>query len=331
MGWNGNQRPHTLRRAETIKPADSACCAPSRLRAKGTVHAAPPVARRGRRIPDTIRVIMGGRGLLGTDNAVLPDDGESPLRRTRIRPFLMSEAAVTNTEFQTFAQDTGYLTEAERYGWYFVFWSNLAEGARATHAVDGVEWWRRVEGANWRDITGTGSTGETWHADHPAVHISWNDARAYADWVGGRLPTEAEWEHAARGGLGDVRYPWGDTEPDDENFLPCNIWQGAFPARNNCADGYATTAPGRSFKPNGYGLFNMVGNVWEWTADPFRIKSLKKQTRQRLLAMRGFKVLKGGSFLCHRSYCHRYRIAARTGNSPDSTTSHQGFRVVWDQ
>ncbi len=242
----------------------------------------------------------------------------------------MGADTVSNAEFKAFVEDTGYETEAERYGWSFVFWSHLSDGARATHAVDGVEWWRRVEGSNWRDITGAGSTEETWHADHPAVHISWNDARAYAEWVGGRLPTEAEWEHAARGGLGDVRYPWGEDEPDDETFHPCNIWQGAFPTNNSCADGYATTAPTRSFLPNGYGLFNMVGNVWEWTADPFRIKSLKKSTRERISLMRGHKVLKGGSYLCHRSYCYRYRISARTGNSPDSTTAHQGFRMVWD-
>ncbi len=281
-------------------------------------------------MPDTVCEITGGYALLGTDRPVLAEDGESPLRKIRVRPFLMAQTAVTNAEFGAFTQDTGYLTEAERFGWSFVFWSDLSEGARATHSVDGLEWWRRVESASWRDVTGAGSGADDWHPDHPAVHLSWNDARAYAQWVGGRLPGEAEWEHAARGGLRDVRYPWGDREPDDTDVLPCNIWQGAFPAYNSCADGYATTAPALSFQPNGYGLYNMVGNVWEWTADPFRIKSLKKQTRQRLSSMRGYKVLKGGSYLCHRSYCHRYRIAARTGNSPDSTTSHQGVRIVWD-
>ncbi len=127
-----------------------------------------------------------------------------------------------------------------------------------------------------------------------------------------------------------MRFPWGDGEPDDNEFFPCNIWQGRFPHTNSCADGYATTAPARSYEPNGFGLYNMAGNCWEWTADTFRVKSLKKRVRERLAAMSGYKLCKGGSFLCHKSYCYRYRIAARTGTSPDSTTTHQGFRVVWD-
>ena len=160
--------------------------------------------------------------------------------------------------------------------------------------------------------------------------MSWNDAASYAAWVGGRLPSEAEWEHAARGGLGDVRFPWGDDEPDDTGYLPCNIWQGRFPQANSVADGHAGTAPARCFEPNGFGLYNMVGNVWEWTDELYRIRSLKKRVQERLKAMKGYRLSKGGSFLCHRSYCYRYRIAARSGISPDSTAAHQGFRVVWD-
>jgi formylglycine-generating enzyme required for sulfatase activity len=169
------------------------------------------------------------------------------------------------------------------------------------------------------------SASLTW----PVAHVSWADARAFAAWCGGRLPTEAEWEHAARGGLPDPVYPWGDEEPDDRRIL-CNIWQGRFPDENTAADGFAGTSPVRAFPPNGAGLFDMAGNVWEWTADPFRIASLGSAAaaRNRDAARGRQKVLKGGSFLCHRSYCHRYRIAARSGLPPDSASSNVGFRIV---
>lgn len=272
--------------------------------------------------------IPGGEALVGTARPALPQDGEGPPRRVKVSPFRIGATAVTNAAFRDFIETTGYVTEAERFGWSFVFRDQVPEAVGATQAVVAAQWWRRVEGATWASTHGPG-TEEACLPDHPVVHVSWNDARAYADWAGGRLPTEAEWEHAARGSLGDARFPWGDLEPDDEAVFPCNIWQGRFPDRNTGADGYLATAPARSFEPNGYGLYNMVGNVWEWTADCFRIRSLKREARERLKAMKGYKVLKGGSYLCHRSYCYRYRIAARTGSSPDSTTSHQGFRVVW--
>jgi len=274
--------------------------------------------------------IPGEMALLGTNLPQIGDDGESPLRRKRLKPFKISATAVTNRQFCNFVETTGYVTDAERIGWSFVFWSDIPERLGPTRAVKGVEWWHRVDGASWKDINGPDTMGKTWFPDHPVVHMSWNDATAYANWAGGRLPTEAEWEHAARGGYGDVRFPWGDAEPDDVGTFPCNIWQGQFPRHNSCADGWKTTAPSRSFEPNGFGLYNMSGNVWEWVSDLFRVKSLKKRVRSRLADMRGFRLLKGGSFLCHRSYCYRYRIAARTGNSPDSTTTHQGFRVAWD-
>lgn len=273
--------------------------------------------------------IPGGKSFVGTRSPEIPDDGEDPSRETRIKPFRMAATTVTNAQFQEFIDATGFVTEAERFGWSFVFWSQVPESIGPTRGVAEVEWWRRVDGANWRDINGPGTMTEAWHADHPVVHVSWNDAQAYAHWVGGRLPTEAEWEHAARGGLGDIKFPWGDQEPNDTNFQPCNIWQGQFPKINTGKDGFVTTAPARHYAPNRYGLYNLVGNVWEWTSDPFRIKSLKKHVRQRLAGMKGYKLSKGGSFLCHKSYCYRYRIAARSGTSPDSTTTHQGFRVLW--
>ena len=278
--------------------------------------------------PATAR-IPGEQALIGTAKAQIADDGESPQRTQRVAPFRMGLTTVTNAEFAAFIDDTGFVTEAERFGWSFVFWTEVPDSVGDTQAVLGAEWWRRVEGANWRDINGPGTAETTWRPDHPVVQVSWNDAAAYAKWAGGRLPTEAEWEHAARGGKGNVIFPWGDDDPDDQTHMPCNIWQGDFPDVNTGADGYAATAPARSFAPNGYGLFNMAGNVWEWTADPFRIKSLKKQVKQRLAGMKGYRLSKGGSFLCHRSYCYRYRIAARSGSSPDSTTSHQGFRLIW--
>lgn len=274
-------------------------------------------------------LIPGGDSLLGTSAPCIPDDGEDPLRKTRMAPFRMGVTTVTNAEFRKFTDETGHVTEAEEFGWSFVFHSQVPKSLGPSQGVAGVEWWRRVDGANWRDVNGPGTEADCWNPDHPAVHISWNDARAYAQWAGGRLPTEAEWEHAARGGLGDVRFPWGDQEPDDTTFMPCNIWQGKFPNENTQADGYLTTAPARSFDPNGYGLYNIVGNVWEWTSEPYKIKSLKKNVKQRLADMKGYKLSKGGSFLCHKSYCYRYRIAARSGTSPDSTTTHHGFRVVW--
>ena len=275
-------------------------------------------------------LVPGGKAMLGTENPQIPDDGEGPLRSKRVSDFRMGTTAVTNQMFSKFVESTGYETEAERFGWSFVFWSQVPASLRKTQAVEGVEWWRKVDGADWRNVYGPDAHDLAWFPDHPVVHVSWNDAARFAQWAGGRLPTEAEWEHAARGGRGDVRFPWGNEEPDDTECFPCNIWQGDFPRTNTSADGWTGTAPAESFQVNGFGLYNMVGNVWEWTADTYRVKSLKKQVRKRLEAMRDFKVLKGGSFLCHRSYCYRYRIAARTGNSPDGTTTHQGFRVVWD-
>ena len=307
------------------------CCSPAR----GTKAAAPRpdlyVKGVGLTHPPSSALavdIPGGKALLGTTKPFIADDGEAPLRHKKVKPFRIAPCTVTNAEFAVFVDDTGYVTEAERIGWSFVFFSDITPEVQETEGVVGVEWWRKVDGATWQTPHGPGTIQPT--SDHPVVQVSWNDAVAYARWCGGRLPTEAEWEHAARGGLGDMPFPWGDAEPDDAIHMPCNIWQGAFPNQNIAADGFAHTAPAHSFSPNGYGLYNMVGNVWEWAADPFRIKSLKKNVARKMEDMRGLKLLKGGSYLCHRSYCYRYRIAARTGNSPDSATPHQGFRMVWD-
>ena len=303
------------------------CCTPAANRTK---DAAQPDVAPATQAPDIeVVAIPGGPALVGTDTPLLTEDEEGPARAKTLKPFHMMRTTVTNTMFAAFVADTGYVTEAERFGWSFVFIDHVAETAAPTRGVVGVEWWRRVDGADWRNVTGPDSADPEL-ADHPVTHVSWRDARAFATWAGGRLPSEAEWEHAARGGLGDVPFPWGHAAPDDTGFFPCNIWQGSFPNRNTGADGYISTAPAQSFQPNGYGLFNMCGNVWEWTAEPMKLRSLSKKTKDRMRSLKGAKLLKGGSFLCHRSYCFRYRIAARTFTTPDTTTPHQGFRLVFD-
>jgi formylglycine-generating enzyme required for sulfatase activity len=275
-------------------------------------------------------LIPGGRAEIGTQHPIIVTDGEGPRRFVRVKPFRLGVTAVTNAQFSAFIAETGYVTEAERFGWSYVFYQHV-DGVAYTEGVVGAEWWRRIDGASWHTPFGPGSSLDEL-ADYPVVHVSWNDANQFAAWAGGRLPTEAEWEHAARGGLANTIYPWGDQHPDDQGFMPCNIWQGEFPRRNTAADGYAGLAPARSFAPNGYGLYNMSGNSWEWTSENFRVRSLKASARAADERAResGFKLLKGGSHLCHASYCHRYRIAARTGNTPDSTTGHIGLRLAFD-
>jgi sulfatase modifying factor 1 len=304
------------------------CCGPSRGGvASQTAMSRSLVSGRTFRNFDPV-YFPGGTALVGTKNAMIQDDGEGPLRRKKIPPFQMSTTTVTNAQFRAFVDATGYITEAEQIGWSFVFWADVPKDYGPTEGVLGADWWRKVDKANWRSINGPGSDSAT-HADHPVVQVSFRDAQAYANWVGGRLPTEAEWEHAARGGKGDVPFPWGHEEPNDVAFTPCNIWQGNFPKTNTEIDGYARTAPAQAFEPNAAGLYQMVGNVWEWTSDQYRVKSLKKHVQARLKQMKGYQLSKGGSFMCHKSYCYRYRIAARSGTSPDSAAPHQGFRVVW--
>ena len=308
-------------------PLSKPCCAPARPASGATTQ--PALVATVRDHSETVE-IPGGEALCGTNTPQLPIDGEGPLRKRRIKPFRIDTCAVTNARFAAFVGDTGYVTEAERIGDSFVFHAFLPEDAPPMQAVAGIPWWRVAPGASWQNPAGPG-TESLVIDDHPVVQVTWNDAMAFAKWAGGRLPTEAEWEHAARGGLGDVRFPWGDTDPNDTDHFPCNIWQGKFPDNDLARDGFAGTAPARSFAPNGYGLFNMVGNVWEYTSQPFKVRSLKKSVAAAHRGKAGFKLGKGGSFLCHISYCYRYRIAARTGTSPDSSTSHQGFRLVYDR
>ncbi|WP_020672161.1 SUMF1/EgtB/PvdO family nonheme iron enzyme [Amycolatopsis nigrescens] len=261
--------------------------------------------------------IPAGEFLMGSEDAfAYPGDGEGPVRAVTLPSFRMSARAVSNAEFRRFADATGYRTSAERYGWSFVFAGLLPDDFPPTRGVAAAPWWRQVEGADWRHPEGPQSTVDE-RGGHPVVHVDWQDARAYCAWAGKRLPTEAEWERAARGGEQGRVFPWGDElEPGGEHRM--NVWQGEFPRYNSEADGWYGTCPVDAFEPNGFGLYNMTGNIWEWCADRFRP------------GPGGRHVTKGGSYLCHSSYCRRYRVAARQGLTPDSTTGNLGFRCVLD-
>lgn len=283
---------------------------------------------------DSMIYLAGGEFVMGTDDGEgFADDGEGPAHRVTLDPFWIDACAVTNEEFAAFVRDTGYRTEAERFGWSYVFAGLVPEDVAPEAIVGSVErlpWWIPLKGACWRSPEGEGSDIDS-RMDHPVVHVSWHDATAYGRWAGKRLPTEAEWEFAARGGLVQKRYPWGDLLHPDGRHM-CNIWQGKFPEKNHGSDGYLGTAPARSFAPNGFGLFNTSGNVWEWCADWFDAGYYRKSPAQNPKGPRSgdTKVIRGGSYLCHKSYCNRYRVAARSSNTPDSSTGHMGFRCAAD-
>jgi formylglycine-generating enzyme len=242
------------------------------------------------------------------------DDAELPVHPVRLTPFRMDATTVTNDQFATFVAATGYVTDAERYGSSAVFHLLVEPGADVAGCVPETPWWLNVRGASWRGGPG----------DHPVVHVSWNDAHAYAAWAGKRLPTEAEWEYAARGGLHGKRFPWGDELRDD-----CTIFRGDFPARPTRPVG---TVAARAGRPNGFGLHNTVGNVWEWCADWFSPTYYAGSPQDDPPGPRHGteRVMRGGSYLCHDSYCRRYRVAARTSNTPDSSAGNIGFRCAID-
>lgn len=289
---------------------------------------------------------------MGSD-AFYPE--EAPVRRVRVDSFRIDETPVTNAQFAAFVAATGHVTFAEVAPDPRDYPGMAAEMAQAGSLVfemtsgpvdlSQVSWWHFRFGANWRQPLGPGSSTEGLE-DHPVVHIAHADAEAYAKWAGKALPTEAEWEYAARGGLEDADYAWGDELAPGGTML-ANYWQGRFPFANTRADGWLRTSPVRAFPPNGYGLYDMIGNVWEWTADWYAQPRLERKARGSCCvpanprgATRGAsidradpariprKVLKGGSYLCAEDYCQRYRPPARYAQPIDTTTCHVGFRCV---
>ncbi|MEX0885588.1 MAG: formylglycine-generating enzyme family protein [Phycisphaeraceae bacterium] len=339
------------------QPAKKRCCTPSNAQAPPAAQAAPvPATPRG--VPqaapalslaeaerraragstDGMVRIAPGAFRMGTDSdEAWPSDGEGPVRPVEVSPFYIDACAVTNAAFERFVDATGYVTDAERFGWSFVFRGHLpakyADRLAQTNAVQGLTWWIAVPGASWRKPEGERSSLKQ-RMDHPVVHVSWNDAVRYAAWAGKRLPTEAEWELAARGGLDQRIYPWGDDLTPRGRHM-CNIWQGRFPERDTGEDGFAGRCPVDAFPANGYGLHNVSGNVWEWCLEWFspdwHLPESDATRRDPDGPPAGtHKLQKGGSYLCHRSYCNRYRVAARTGNTPDSSTTNNGFRCVRD-
>jgi formylglycine-generating enzyme len=302
--------------------------------------------------------IPGGEFEFGT-NSELGWPDEKPAHRVRLDGFWMDATEVTNAQFRVFVDATGYLTTAERAPTAEEILAQSPPGtpspdpsllvpgslvfAPPDHEVpldDIRQWWRWTPGANWRHPEGPGSNLDN-RDDHPVVHVSWDDASAYANWAGKRLPTEAEWECAARGGLQGQDFVWGNSPPD-ERRPQANIWQGSFPSENRQTDGYARTAPVKSYPPNGTGVYDTAGNVWEWCSDRYdrdlhdRLSHQggatnpagPKRTNDSTNPYAVLRVQKGGSFLCHESYCLRYRPSARHGGAPDTGMSHVGFRCA---
>jgi formylglycine-generating enzyme required for sulfatase activity len=305
---------------EPTLPTGGHCCSPQRG-PNDDEHSIPTEPERSMTAsapaPSGLLELPGGTFRMGSDEQRYPDDGEDPSRPVHVDGFRIAAHTVGNDDFARFVEATGYVTTAEREGWSFVFGGLLPDDFPLTRAVAQAPWWRQVNGASWLHPEGPASDVSD-RPDHPVVHVSWIDARAFCRWAGGRLPSEVEWEYAARGGLEQCRYPWGDElTPEGQHRM--NVFQGQFPGVDTGEDGFVGTAPVDAFAPNGYGLYNTTGNVWEWTAGRFGP------------GRPGQRVMRGGSYLCHDSYCWRYRCAARSGNTPDSSAGNIGFRMAADR
>lgn len=297
------------------------CCSPPRAGDDDVSRTARPTSERtrpGTAAPGRARVVVlppdgaaDAEFLMGTEDAVAdPADLEGPVRRVSVARFAIATTAVTNADFDRFVEETGHVTTAERFGDSLVFAGRITSD-RPHLVVATAPWWRVVPGACWRHPEGPDSNLDG-RDDHPVVHVSHLDATAYCEWIGGRLPTEEEWEFAARGGLVQRHFPWGD-EFEPGGVPAMNVFEGSFPYGPTTSVG---TVPVDAFAPNGYGLFNTTGNVWEWTASPFSPADPRP-------------VLRGGSYLCHASYCRRYRTSARIANTADTSTGHSGFRIAY--
>ena len=293
------------------------CCLPAAEPATGRDPRPVVDAPAGLDDPTLVQ-LPGGTFLMGCeDPGAYAADGEGPVRDVPVDPFAIEACCVSTARFARFVDDTGYVTDAERAGTGFVFAGFLPDDFPDTRGVAAAPWWREVPGADWAHPEGPQSD-LAGRADHPVVQVSWHDAQQFCGWAGLRLPTEAAWEYAARGGLVQQRFPWGNQlTPGGEHRM--NVFQGRFPDRNTVKDGYAGTAPVRAFPPNGFGLHNTTGNVWEWTADPWSVNGQVSAAE---------RVLRGGSYLCHASYCWRYRTSARMASTPDSPTGNVGFRCA---
>jgi sulfatase modifying factor 1 len=320
-------------------PRGEGCCSPARpgrsrsqaaAPANGTGGAAGRAAESEQSAEGMVRLAETTFLMGSHDPWSIPGDGEAPIHTVKLSAYEIDRCAVTNGDFAAFVEATGHITEAERWGWSFAFAGLLPDDFPETQGVLQAPWWRQVHRASWRHPEGPQSDIAE-RLDHPVVHVSWNDAHAYAQWAGKRLPTEAEWEYAARGGLEQRTFPWGDDlTPGGEHRM--NVWQGDFPDHNTAEDGWYGTAPVTAYPPNGHGLFNTCGNVWEWCGDWFSPTYYTHSSAQDPTGARSGagRVLRGGSYLCHVSYCRRYRVAARSSSTPDSSTGNQGFRCARD-